>query len=164
MSAIFFAWKEESRMAIAEARENLVAPDPAEAKPLTALREQINEIYREHGEARLVGPNGEMLGIPASAFHALQLLVEAMARGQTITLVPHGEELTTQQAADLLRVSRPHLVKLLEEGEIPFHRVGTHRRIRIEDVLAYRNQSSKERRAKLDELTRLSEEFEGGYR
>ena len=105
-----------------------------------------------------------MIGIPASAFHALRLVVEAMSRGQTVVLAPQEEELTSQQAADLLRVSRPHLVKLPEGGEIPFHRVGTHRRIRLEDVLAYRNKRSQSRREKLDELTRLSEDFEGGYR
>lgn len=82
-----------------------------------------------------------MIGIPASAFHALRLVVEAMSRGQTVVLAPQEEELTSQQAADLLRVSRPHLVKLPEGGEIPFHRVGTHRRIRLEDVLAYRNKA-----------------------
>jgi len=105
-----------------------------------------------------------MIGIPASAFHALRLVVEAMSRGQTVVLAPQEEELTSQRVADLLRVSRPHLVKLPEGGEIPFHRVGTHRRIRLEDVLAYRNKRSQSRREKLDELTRLSEDFEGGYR
>jgi excisionase family DNA binding protein len=145
-------------------RDNLVAPDPAEAEVMTRLSAEINEIYREHGEARLLGPDGEMIGIPASAFHALRLVVDAMSRGQTVVLAPQAEELTSQQAADLLRVSRPHLVKLLDEEEIPFHRVGTHRRIRLEDVLAYRSTRSQNRHEKLDELTRLSEDFEGGYR
>lgn len=107
-------------------------------------------------------PDGEMIGIPASAFEAL--VVDAMSKGQTIVLAPQEEELTSQQAADLLRVSRPHLIQLLDEGEIPFHRVGTHRHIRLEDILAYRRKRSEDRRAKLDELTRLSEDFEGGYR
>lgn len=105
-----------------------------------------------------------MIGIPGSAFEALRLAVDAMSKGQTIVLAPQEEELTSQQAADLLRVSRPHLIKLLDEGQIPFHRVGTHRRVRLEDVLAYRRKRSEDRREKLDELTRLSEDFEGGYR
>jgi excisionase family DNA binding protein len=87
-----------------------------------------------------------------------------MSKGQTIVLAPQEEELTSQQAADLLRVSRPHLIKLLDERQIPFHRVGTHHRIRLEDALAYRRRRSEDRREKLDELARLSEDFEGGYR
>jgi excisionase family DNA binding protein len=151
-------------MATSKTRDNLVAPDPAEAEVIARLNAEIDEIYREHGEARLLGPDGEMIGIPGSAFEALRLIVDAMSKGQTVVLAPQEEELTSQQAADLLRVSRPHLVKLLEAGEIPFHRVGTHRRIRLEDVLAYRRKRSEDRREKLDELTRLSENFDGGYR
>jgi len=151
-------------MAIPKTRDNLVAPDPAEAEVMARLNAEIDEIYREHGEARLLGPDGEMIGIPGSAFEALRLVVDAMSKGQTIILAPQGEELTSQQAADLLRVSRPHLIKLLDEGEIAFHRVGTHRRIRLEDVITYKRKRSQDRRERLDELTRLSEDFEGGYR
>lgn len=86
-----------------------------------------------------------------------------MADGRSITLVPHDKELTTQEAADILHVSRPHLIKLLDRGDFPFHRVGTHRRIRIEDVLTYRDRRDAERSAALDELTKLSEELPGGY-
>lgn len=144
--------------------DNLLRAAPEETGALEALRRQIDGILREHRTARLVGPDGETMEIPASAFHALKLIVQGMARGQTITLVPHGKELTTQEAADLLRVSRPHLVKLLDEDTIPHYKVGTHRRVRIEDVLAYRERRAATRRQKLDELTRLSEELEGGYR
>jgi len=69
-----------------------------------------------------------------------------------------------KEAANILNVSRPFLVRLLDRGEIPFHRVGTHRRLRVEDVLAYREQRAAARRAKLAELTRLSQDVEGGYR
>lgn len=151
-------------IAIPQLPENLVSPDPREAADLEALARQIEEIFRQHQTARLVGPDGETIDIPRSALHALKLVVAAMTRGQTVTLVPHGRELTTQQAADLLHVSRPHLVKLLDEGVIPHHKVGTHRRVPIEDVLAYREQRAATRREQLDELTRLSEELEGGYR
>lgn len=143
--------------------DNLLRAAPGEGDALEALRRQIDDIFRAHRAARLVGPDGETMEIPASAFHALKLVVQGMARGQTMTLVPHGKELTTQEAADLLHVSRPHLVKLLDEGAIDHYKVGTHRRVRIEDVLAYRERRATVRRAKLDELTRLSEELEGGY-
>lgn len=144
--------------------DNLLRANPEDGEALETLRRQIDEIFREHLTARLVGANGETVEIPASAFHALQRVVQGMARGQTMTLVPHGKELTTQEAADLLHVSRPHLVKLLDEGTIPHHKVGTHRRVRIEDALNYRERRAATRREKLDELTRLSEYLAGGYR
>lgn len=144
--------------------DNLLRAAPGETDALEALSRQIDDIFRAHRAARLVGPDGEMMEIPASAFHALKLVVQGMARGQTMTLAPHGKELTTQEAADVLHVSRPHLVKLLDEGAIDHYKVGTHRRVRIEDVLAYRERRAAIRREKLDELTRLSEELEGGYR
>lgn len=108
----------------------------------------------------LLGPNGERVEIPESAFSALMLAVQSMARGEAITLIPQGRELTTQEAADLLHMSRPHLVKLVDRGDIPHHLVGTHRRIRIEDVLTFREARSRERRTRLTELTRLSEELD----
>jgi excisionase family DNA binding protein len=111
----------------------------------------------------LVGPDGENTPLPGSAFQALAIVVEAMSRGQAITLVPVGQELTTQQAAEILHVSRPHLTKLLEAGEIPFHKVGTHRRIAIEDILAYRERRAAQRADALRELGDLSQEL-GGYR
>jgi excisionase family DNA binding protein len=135
--------------------DNVVRPAPEEADGLEALREQIDQIVRSHGTARLISADGETLVIPQSAFHALKLVVHGMAQGQTMTLVPHSKELTTQEAAELLHVSRPHLIKLLDRGVIPHHRVGTHRRIPIEDVLSYRDQRAQTRREKLDELTRL---------
>lgn len=143
--------------------DNLLRATPEEGAALEALRQQIDVIFRAHRAAKLVGPGGETMEIPASAFHALKLVVQGMARGQTMTLVPHGKELTTQEAADLLHVSRPHLVKLLDEKTIDHYKVGSHRRVRIEDVLAYREARAGHRREQLDELTRLSEELDGGY-
>jgi excisionase family DNA binding protein len=76
--------------------------------------------------------------------------------------VPVGKEVTTQQAADLLNVSRQYLVRLLDEGRIPFRKTGKHRRLRIEDVLAFKEERDKNRRAGLRELSRLTQDF-GGY-
>jgi excisionase family DNA binding protein len=144
--------------------EAVVHADPAEADRFTVLRDQIDSVVRGPEAPYLLGLDGARIELPDSAFEALRLLIEMLARGDSITLVPHGKELTSQRAADMLRVSRPHLIKLLDRGEFPFHRVGTHRRIRIEDVLAYRERRDSERKAALDELTRLSEELPGGYR
>ncbi len=144
--------------------DNLLRAQPEESEALEALRQELDHIVRAHTTARLISPDGEAMEIPASALHALKLVVQQLARGQTMTLVPHGKELTTQAAADLLHVSRPHLVKLLDEGAIPHYKVGTHRRVHIEDALAYREARASVRRDKLDELSQLSEELEGGYR
>ena len=113
-------------------------------------------------KCKLVGPSGEMIAIPASVFYVLERVVEVLARGDSITVVPIGKELTTQQAADLLNVSRQYLVRLLDDKRIAFRKTGKHRRLRIEDVLAFKEQRDKDRRAGLRELSRLTEEL-GGY-
>jgi excisionase family DNA binding protein len=146
--------------------EHVLSPDPSEQDELVELREQLARIAAQRGRpvAKLVSPDGIEVEIPASAFAALQAVVRDMAQGLTITLIPHDKELTTKEAADILNVSRPFLVRLLDRGDIPHHRVGTHRRLRVEDVLAYRELRAVRRREKLRELTELSEQLEGGYR
>jgi excisionase family DNA binding protein len=152
-------------MAVAASNtESLVRAEREELPRLRALVRQLDEIIEREGEGtRLVGSHGEEIEIPASVLQALKLVAEGMAAGLALSLVPHGKELTTQEAADLLHVSRPHLVKLLDQGTIPHHRVGTHRRVKIEDVLAYLGERAERRREELRELTRLSQEAEGGY-
>ena len=144
--------------------ETVMHAEPSELRRFSALRSQIDAIFHGPQTPCLVGPDGEQIELPASAFEALKLVIDSMARGQSITLVPHDKELTTQEAADVLHVSRPHLIKLLERGGIPFHRTGTHRRIRVEDVLAYQDRRDATRKAALDELARISEELPDGYR
>lgn len=153
-------------MSITRDPEHIVSPDPSEQDKLVELREQLARMAAQQGRAvaRLVGPDGIEAEVPASAFAALQAAVRDMAQGLTITLIPHDKELTTREAADILNVSRPFLVKLLDRGDIPSHRVGTHRRVRVEDVLAYREVRAARRREKLRELTELSEQLAGGYR
>jgi excisionase family DNA binding protein len=110
----------------------------------------------------LVGPDGKRHRIPESVIHGLARLAEVLARGDALTIVPVGARVTTQQAADLLNVSRQYLVRLLDEGKLPYDRTGAHRRLKIEDVLAYKQERDRKRDAGLDELTRLTEEL-GGY-
>jgi excisionase family DNA binding protein len=144
--------------------DNVIKPDPAESSATESLREELDQAF-EHGyRPVLMCPEGSHVELTESAFKALMFVVRGMSAGMTMTLVPSGKQLTTQQAAELLHVSRPHLIKLLDKGEIPFEKVGTHRRLRIEDLLDYRERRRAERREQLDELSRLSQEFEGSYR
>ena len=104
--------------------------------------------------AMLVGVDECPQRLPPSVVQALAGVVHELARGNAVTVVPVEAELTTQQAADLLNVSRPFLVKLLDSREIPSHRAGTHRRVKATDLLEYRDRRRATRRAALAELTR----------
>lgn len=138
--------------------------ETSELSRLRELRSRIETVFQRSQKPYLVASDGTSVELPPSAVEALQLVIGALSDGQAITIVPHDRELTSQEAADILNVSRPHLIKLLDGGEIRFHRVGTHRRLTVEDVLAYRERRDAERHAALSELTRLSEELPGGYR
>jgi excisionase family DNA binding protein len=143
-----------------------IAAPPEQQGPLAALARTMERIDGRRGAdgagCELVGPGGERIPIPPSAFYVLERVAEVLARGDSITVVPVGRELTTQQAADLLNVSRQYLVRLLDDGKLPFRKTGKHRRVRIEDVLAFKDSRDRERRVRLRELTRLSEDA-GGY-
>ena len=86
-------------------------------------------------------------------------ILEAMAAGHGVTIIPQHAELTTMEAADILNVSRPYLIKLLKADKIPYRKVGTHRRILMEGLLAYKEKTDRESRAAMDELVALSEEL-----
>lgn len=127
-----------------------------------ALEGMLHRPKRKAPRCKLVGPKGEAIALPESVFLVLERVAEVMARGDSITVVPVGKEVTTQQAADLLNLSRQYLVRMLDEGRIPFRKVGKHRRVRMEDVLEFKVKRDKDRRAGLRELSQLTQEF-GGY-
>jgi excisionase family DNA binding protein len=111
---------------------------------------------------RVVGPNGETLALPASVVEVLERATAVLSNGDAVSILPVGRELTTQQAANLLNVSRQYVVRLVNEDRLPCTRTGKHRRLRMEDVLAFKRARDLERRRALTDLTRLTEEF-GGY-
>lgn len=142
-----------------------VAAPPEQRSEVAALFRLLDQVADARSAQRgctLVGPSGDEIQIPESVFYVLERVAEVLARGDSITVVPVGQELTTQQAADILNVSRQYLVRLLDDKQIPFSKVGKHRRVRIEDILDFKKKRDGNRRAALDELSRASQDF-GGY-
>lgn len=101
----------------------------------------------------------EPISLPANIFRVLINMLVEMGNGNAVAVVPVTAELTTQQSADLLNVSRPHLIKLLDAKALPYRMVGTHRKLRAQDVLTYRDKVSFERRNALTRMVELDEEL-----
>jgi len=140
----------------AEDRTPIAAPK-GEAAAVIQLRDfMAAKPAGERRHASLCSPDGQQFEIPSSIYRVLVAAVAAMAQGNAVAIVPVHRELTTQQAAELLGVSRRHLVKLIDAGEIPHHKTGSHRRIYFEDLVRYRDLRDAQRSAALRELTRKS--------
>jgi excisionase family DNA binding protein len=117
----------------------------------------------KNAELRVQVDGGQELRLPRAINDLLYTMLTEMAQGNAVALIPVHAELTTQEAADYLNVSRPYLIKLLELGKIKFHMVGTHRRIRFSDLAAYRNATEIERQKVMDELATQSQKLGMGY-
>ncbi|CRK60996.1 Excisionase [Alloactinosynnema sp. L-07] len=108
--------------------------------------------------AALVAPDGSRLDVPTEVFDLLRDVLQALSQGLAITIAPSHTVLTTSEAAHLLGISRPTLVRLLESGEIPYEQPARHRRVRLQDVLAYQERARRARAAGLDEMVRDAED------
>ncbi|WP_043637461.1 helix-turn-helix domain-containing protein [Nonomuraea candida] len=117
--------------------------------------------YPEQPTVQVVGEHGDEgpLILPREAVSLLAFILAQAAEGRGVTVIPSDAELTTQQAADMLNVSRPYVIKLLETGEIPFRLIGKHRRITFEDLQEYKRRDDAKRRAAADELAALGQEL-----
>jgi excisionase family DNA binding protein len=127
--------------------------DPTEISP-EILRQLAEAIQADPHPALLIGHDGTRLELPPALYDLLVYVVQALERKQTLFLMPEDEAFTTQAAADFLGMSRPYLLRLLEAGKIPYHRVGTHRRILLRDLRAFQAERDQERRARLADLTK----------
>lgn len=134
-----------------EEQEQAMASYDALAATLKHLKDENPEIEIEETK--------ELIKVPLNALKLLAQVLKAMSEGNPISIVPVAAEMTTQAAADIIGCSRPHLVKLLEEGVIPFSKVGRHRRVRIEDVVAYKKQMKEKQRQALIEMMRTDEDY-----
>lgn len=126
---------------------------------LKELRRAVESHNDAHGPVELKVAGGSDVELPRPAVDLMIHILGKMAAGQGVTVVPMNAELTTQQAADMLNVSRPYLVGLLEAGEIAFHKVGTHRRVFAESLYAYKRREVINQRDAADELGALGQDM-----
>jgi len=141
-------------------------PTQAEAKQAGLVRDALAHKTRASSvELRLVrkGAGEVTFPLPDPVLRFLVSLLDQMARGNAVALVPVHAELTTQRAADLLNVSRPFLVGLLEKGDIPHKKVGAHRRVRFEDLMTYKRKTEAEREKSLRKLAEETQDLDLGY-
>lgn len=124
-----------------------ITASAADEQELRALSRAL-----EGHQAALVGPGNDRIPLPEAIYRVLLHTVRFLEKGEGVMILPSTQEMTTQSAADMLGVSRQYLVQLLEGGKIPFHKVGTHRRVSLKDVVSYRKERDARRRAMLDEI------------
>lgn len=148
------------------ARKIVHLPTPAEVEQAKLSSRTLSKYTNaDRVQLSLRGSNGESdeMVLPG---HVLQILLDVlseMSQGNAVSLIPYHQEISTQDAANLLNVSRPFLVRLLEEGKIPFRKVGSHRRVKLQDLLAYKEAIDQERKRTLDDLAQLSQDQDMGY-
>jgi excisionase family DNA binding protein len=124
-----------------------------------ALAASLDQLHTDFPEIE-IEETKEKIRIPISALKFLARILKEISQGNPVSIVPIATEITTQAAAELLGCSRPHVVKLLESGKIPFNKVGKHRRIQYEDLVAYKKEMKALQREKLQELMGLDEDSE----
>ena len=126
-------------------------------QPRDAESAEIQELYRLfllQKAPALIGPDRESIPIPESIYNILLQVIGYMRQGKGVSVVPVMQELTTQQAANLLGVSRPFLIEILNRSEIPFHKTGTHRRIYLKDIMEYQKRRDLNRKRILGEIAK----------
>jgi len=129
-----------------------LAPEPSDEEVARAALRALSNLPAGDGPVRLQVGDGAEIVIPRTALTGLTQILSTFAHGEGVTVLPAQAELTTQQAADALRVSRPYLIRLLDAGEIDYRTIGTHRRVRASSLVAYMRADADRRRAAADAL------------
>lgn len=138
-----------------------VVPDETDSELAATASRALARAAKDSVRVRL--DDDTELTLPKSVTPLLIHLLTEMGQGNAVTLIPVHAELTTQEAANVLNVSRPHLIRLLETNKIPYHKAGTHRRIKFTDIQSYKNQFEAARREALSELAQQAQDLGMGY-
>lgn len=140
----------------------VAADEQSVLNKLEGVLGKVVENQSNSGKVQLVGSDGEFIERPDSILNVLRQVVNYMVEGKVVSLTSINKELTTQEAAALLNVSRPFLIKILEQGKLNYRLVGTHRRIHFDDLMDYKRGCDRKRSQLLDEMVQISEEA-GAY-
>lgn len=144
--------------------EEPVVPSERDVQVANKVMSELNTAKgKPPAQYKLASSTGFEIELSEGAFELLVRILSEMSKGNGVMVMPIHAELTTQQAADFLNVSRPFIIGLLDKGEIPFRTVGRHRRVRLEDIMNYRRQTEQKRLAVLDELVAQAQELNMGY-
>jgi excisionase family DNA binding protein len=143
--------------------ERPVLPTQQDTVLAAEASRELSALRNVESNLRVQLEDGKVLTLPRAATRLLHHLLTEMSQGNAVTLIPVHAELTTQEAADHLNVSRPFLISLLEKGQIPFRLVGTHRRVRFSELEAYRKSAEEARNKVMEELAAQSQELGMGY-
>ncbi len=147
--------------AVLERSRSLIEGTPIAAAERDRLAlDRVADFLGAEQHATLRSASGESVDLPEPLYLLLRDVVEHLRRGHSLSIVPRHRELTTQEAADILNVSRAYLVRVLDKEGIPYRRLGTHRRIKFGDLMAYKTRRDAKRRALLDELTEMADELD----
>jgi excisionase family DNA binding protein len=148
-------------MTTAEFRGDIVVPDNSDSELAKTASRSLARARDQQIRVRL--DDGTELPLPRSMTELLVHMLTELSNGNMVSIVPIHAELTTQEAANQLNVSRPYLIKLLEQGKLPFHKVGSHRRVKFADLNAFRRQFEVEREKAMQFLADQAQELGLGY-
>jgi excisionase family DNA binding protein len=144
---------------VGAAGDDVFTSSKGDAPQIARLDQALRDVEGASRRLEITLSDGQRVGVPDGIRRALALVAREMAAGNGVAVIPVHHELTTHEAAAALHVSRPHLIRMLDEGRLPYRKIGTHRRIRYDDVMAYRAREEERREALLARIARESQDL-----